>query len=362
MVLVSFPRMLSKVSMFVVLALWCALPSSAATLSFNFGEDAEGSVPPHFLPVLHGGGVPPVWQIVSAQVPSQFQAYGTHQLLLNPGWVLAQTSQDPTDERYPILVYTNQSFKDFTFETRFEVVTGAVEQMAGLVFRYQNSSNFYVLRVSVLGKNIAFYKIVNGDLVSPVKLPLAVDANTWHQIKLDCTGTYISCYVDGQKALPTITDSGATNPEGMIGFWTKSDSVTYFGNSTVTYTPLVPAAQQIVNDIIAGRPKLVDIKIYTQNGANAPRVIASKNPSDLGKNGSDAEKLAIESGTVSLGFDHGTVIVTMPLTDRNGDNIAAVRITLKSFFGETQDNAVTRARMVQQDVEQYCSSVDNLQN
>ena len=44
----------------------------------------------------------------------------------------------------------------------------------------------------------------------------------------------------------------------------------------------------------------------------------------------------------------GTVAVTMPLEDRNGDPIAAVRVQMDSFFGETQDTAILRARVIAQ--------------
>jgi hypothetical protein len=104
------------------------------------------------------------------------------------------------------------------------------------------------------------------------------------------------------------------------------------------------------------------LQIYTQTGTNLPCILASKYPSEIGKPGSDAEMLAIENGTVSLGFDHGTVLVTMPLHDRNGEFIAAMRVKLRSFLGETQDNAVTRARLVQHDLEAFCTSAENLRN
>jgi hypothetical protein len=339
-----------------------ALSASGATLTFNFGEDAEGTTPTNFLPVLRGDGAPPEWKIVAAQVPSAFQAFGSKTPLLNPGNVLAQTSQDRTDEHYPMLIYTGEKFADFTLDTRFEAVSGVAEQMAGVVFRYQNSSNFYVVRVSVLGKNIAFYKVINGELVSPVRLPLDVSTGTWHELQVDCSGIYIECSVDGQKALPTITDTAAVQSDGLIGFWTKSDAVTYFADATLTYTPRIPAAQEMVDEIISGRPKLLALQIYTQNGTNLPTVLASKDRTEIGKPGSNAEVLAIQSGTVSLGFDHGNVFVTMPLHDRNGEYIAAMRVKMRSFLGETQDNAVTRARLVQQDLEQYCTSADNLRN
>jgi hypothetical protein len=36
----------------------------------------------------------------------------------------------------------------------------------------------------------------------------------------------------------------------------------------------------------------------------------------------------------------------LPMRDRNGDPMAAVRLRLKSFLGETQENALTRANMI----------------
>ncbi len=186
-----------------------------AEVHFNFGDESEGTTPTNFECVLHDSALPPVWKIVSARVPSGFQAFGGKTALLTDGTVLAQTSQDKTDERYPMFVYTADKYADLTLATRFEAVSGVAEQMAGLVFRYQNSSNFYVLRVSVLGKNIAFYKVINGDIVSPVKLPLPIDTGTWHELKVECSGIYIECFVDGQKALPTITDSSAAQRDGQ---------------------------------------------------------------------------------------------------------------------------------------------------
>jgi hypothetical protein len=45
------------------------------------------------------------------------------------------------------------------------------------------------------------------------------------------------------------------------------------------------------------------------------------------------------------------VVVTLPLHDRNGEVIAALRVEMKSFFGQTEDNAVARARPIAQDME-----------
>ncbi len=74
-----------------------------------------------------------------------------------------------------------------------------------------------------------------------------------------------------------------------------------------------------------------------------PQILASNNEKEIGQPGTDAEKSAITTGTVYFGRGKGTVAVTMALNDRNGDPVAAVRVELKSFLGETQDTRRGRA-------------------
>ena len=77
--------------------------------------------------------------------------------------VLAQLAQDPTDEHFPLLIYEGGSIDDFTLTTRFKTVKGVEERMAGIAFRIQNATNYYVVRASSLGNNLRFYKVLNGQ-------------------------------------------------------------------------------------------------------------------------------------------------------------------------------------------------------
>ena len=52
--------------------------------------------------------------------------------------------------------------------------------------------------------------------------------------------------------------------------------------------------------------------------------------------------------------------VILPLRDRNGDPIAAVRLKLKSFIGETQQNALTRANLILKTMQAQVASSDQL--
>ena len=61
------------------------------------------------------------------------------------------------------------------------------------------------------------------------------------------------------------------------------------------------------------------------------------------------------------GREKGVNIITMPLRDHNGDPVGAVRLWLKSFLGETQNNAVTRARMILKSMEAEVTTAAELQ-
>ncbi|HEY5043345.1 MAG TPA: hypothetical protein VIK53_15240 [Verrucomicrobiae bacterium] len=342
----------------------CALAwsVSGAELHFNFGDYPEGSSPTNFHAALAGGGAAPDWKIVSAEVPSAFAPFNTNAPVVNHARVLAQTSGDMTDEHYPMFIYDGDTFNNFTFSTRFEIVGGIAEQMAGLVFRFQNSSNFYVVRVSSLGHNLRFYKVVNGLRPSLIGTMVDVPAGTWHKLTVKCEGTQINIFLDDRmvlfNSLTTINDNTFT--DGKLGFWTKSDALSYFADAEVDYQPRVPAAQQMVNSVMEQEPRIVGLRIYTLQATNTTRIIASKETSEIGQAGTDTEWQAIQDGTQFFGRDHGTVLVTMPLRDRNGDDIAAMRVQLKSFFGETQDNAVTRAMMIRRKLEALCTSAADL--
>ena len=63
---------------------------------------------------------------------------------------------------------------------------------------------------------------------------------------------------------------------------------------------------------------------------------------------------------VYFGRGKGTVAVTMPLTDHNGDPVAAVRVRLKSFLGETQDTAVSRATLLVHQMQAQVTTSEDL--
>lgn len=334
------------------------LSVSGAEIHFNFSDIPEGSTPTNFTPVLVGGGQPGVWKIVRAGMPSAFAPFAGQARAVTHHSVLAQTGQDMTDEHFPLLVFNGETFRNFKFTTRFKIVSGIAEQMAGVVFRYQNSSNYYVVRASALGKNVKFYKVVDGLRSVPIGPSINVTNDVWHTLAVQCDGTQISFWYDDRLVMPPLGDSSFS--EGRLGFCTKSDAVAYFADAMVNYTPVIPLAQAMINQIVEKQPRILGLRIYTAQTNDTTCIIASKDTAEVGDEGTQAELNAIQNGTVSFGREDGAVLVTLPLHDRNGEYIAAVRVRLKSFWGETQDNAITRARMIVKEMQMQVLSKKDL--
>ena len=81
--------------------------------------------------------------------------------------VLEGASRDAAAGHSAILLYTNETFANFTLTTRFKIVSGATAPEAGIAFRLQDASNYYVLRASTRGtadiaREPALVRVVNG--------------------------------------------------------------------------------------------------------------------------------------------------------------------------------------------------------
>src|SRR4029078_4990880 len=122
---------------------------------------------------------------------------------------------------------------DFVLTTRFKTVDGLFEQMAGIAFRIQDTNNYYYVRASSLGNTFRFIKLVNGQRLTTLGPSVEVTKGVWHDLKIECKGNRINCLFDGKELIPALTDN--TFVSGKIGFWTKSDAVSYFGETRINY-------------------------------------------------------------------------------------------------------------------------------
>ena len=148
--------------------------------------------------------------------------------------VLKQSGQ----ATFPVAIKAGTSIRDGFVEVKFKAVTGSEDRAAGLIWRAKDADNYYVVRANALEDNVVLYKTIKGvrsalDIVGRkggygVKVPMP--SGQWHTLRCDFAGNRFKVTYNGQPMFE-VEDSSITDV-GMIGLWTKADSVTLFDDLT----------------------------------------------------------------------------------------------------------------------------------
>ena len=193
----------------------------------DFESDKPGQAPAAFTFALTGSGRPGAWSVRRDDASPE------------RGHVLAQTDADATSYRFPVAIFNDVTAADVDVSVRFRPVSGRVDQAAGIVWRYRDENNYYIVRANALEGNVVLYKLENGKRTDlPVKgsgrtygKKAPVPKNTWGQLGLTARGPLFTVSLNGQ-GLYEVEDT--TFPgAGKVGLWTKADSVTYFDDLTI---------------------------------------------------------------------------------------------------------------------------------
>jgi hypothetical protein len=197
---------------------------AAETRKMDFAADAVGQAPRGFtFGLTQKTGAPGAWVV---------QDDGGNK-------VLAQTNADSTRSRFAVAVVTDLTAADVDVTVRIKPVSGRVDQAAGLVWRYQDEDNYYIVRANALEDNVVLYKVQGGKRTDlPVKgagrtydKPAEVPANAWSTLRVVATGPRFEVYLNGNK-LYEVEDTTFAKA-GRAGVWTKADSVTQFDDLTI---------------------------------------------------------------------------------------------------------------------------------
>ena len=196
-------------------------PARSATTQIDISAMKSGLAPEDFAFSRTGSGVAGDWRVLDDPTASNRR-------------VIAQTSTDATDYRFPLAVYQRVAARNVDVKVRFKPVTGKVDQAGGIVVRLTTPDDYYLVRANALEDNIRFYRVVKGKRVQIKGADTKVAANEWHTLELRAEGDRFTVYFDGRQ-LYTAQDDALTGA-GKVGLWTKADSVTYF--DTIAITPL----------------------------------------------------------------------------------------------------------------------------
>jgi hypothetical protein len=193
----------------------------------DFEADAPGGSPSGFTTALSGKGAAGRWEVLEVESSPS----GRH--------VVAQLDGDPTSYRFPLLVLDSVVARDIELAVSGYAVSGTKDQAVGIVWRYRDQDNYYVLRANALEGNVVAYKMEAGersdlDLLGQrgtYGLDVPVPPRSWNRLGVRVVGSRFTAILDGRE-LFEVEDT--TFPDaGQVGLWTKADSVTWFDDLEV---------------------------------------------------------------------------------------------------------------------------------
>ena len=109
------------------LVIFFALATTSTAQVINFDSAQPGTLPPGWTQAMTHNGGAPKWEVLKDNsAPSK------------PN-VLAQTSNDPTDGRFPLAILDKANVKDGELSVKFKPISGRVDQGAGIVWHRWNT-------------------------------------------------------------------------------------------------------------------------------------------------------------------------------------------------------------------------------
>ena len=124
-------------------------------------------------------------------------------------------------------------FHDGEISIRFKIVAGQLDQCAGILFNLKPNGDYLTVRFNGMEDNIVLWTFNKGVRKfvkrAPEGVPLA--RNQWHTLQISVHGTNLQASVNGKH----VFDYTLAEPvSGKIGVWSKTDSVSYFDEYTVS--------------------------------------------------------------------------------------------------------------------------------
>ena len=195
-----------------------AVPAPQAV--FNFDRDALGKPPSRFRFEVTGAGPAIRWEV--RQDPRAPSAPN----------VLIQSGKANPGENFALALLDNVALDHGEIAVRFQALAGDEDQAAGILYRYQDPRNYYVIRASSKEDNCALYRVKKGKIKLLDSKDVIISPYTWHELRITFAKDTYTALMDGELILGGKDSSfkGA----GLVGLWTHSDSVMAFDDLRVS--------------------------------------------------------------------------------------------------------------------------------
>lgn len=124
-------------------------------------------------------------------------------------------------------------FQNGEISIRFKIVAGQLDECAGILFNLKPNGDYLAVRFNGMEDNVVLWTFNKGTrkFVKRGSPNVPLGKNQWHTLQISVNGTNLKASLNGQHLL----DYTLAEPvSGRVGVWSKTDSVTYFDDYTVT--------------------------------------------------------------------------------------------------------------------------------
>jgi hypothetical protein len=179
----------------------------------------EGSDPDGCTPAVSGLGGPSIWQV------------RVERLLLD-GKGLVEASRQPEPNRFPLCIADLPVAKNAEVELSFVANNRGVAPTAGIVLRFVDPQDFYLIEADMVARRLRFVRVVNGERRELAKAAAVLVANKAQTLTVKALDDSFAISLDGKIVLET-RDAVIIGP-GRFGIASRADSQTVFGDLFIT--------------------------------------------------------------------------------------------------------------------------------
>jgi hypothetical protein len=149
--------------------------------------------------------------------------------------VLSQIARAGARYEFEIAVFDKVLCRDGDLSAKIRLRSGPGSKTAGLVWRYQDPNNFYMLHLSADQRNVVLFRVQRGKAEEiPVRgarpgsfgVPHDVRSGVWYLARVVFRGPRVRVFL-GNRLLFDATDNAILRG-GKTGLWTKGSTVASF--------------------------------------------------------------------------------------------------------------------------------------
>jgi len=232
--------MKAVLSIFIAASLLVA----ATAIRIDVAQEKTGAEPTHFLPIVGN------WIVAKDGGKNVLMVDGRQWKRGDPSGGLADKARLIYGSKHEDFIDNVKAFAYFPYAVaqgvddfrngeigmRFQLLEGALDQCAGILFNVQPNGDYLTVRFNGKEDNLVLWTFNKGTrkFVKKGAEDVPLKMKEWHAMKITVRDTRLEGYLDGKLLLQYTLPAPVS---GKVGVWSKTDSVSYFDDYTVNPAP-----------------------------------------------------------------------------------------------------------------------------